>query len=101
MQTMMTIQEIEKIFEKDVPKALMEVNNLLKDGNDEKALHLRLRIHQKLGKHTQAINDCILLLKYFGENEEIQLQKQHLETIVRADQLDVYACTNLHNDPWD
>ena len=97
----MDINAIELLIEKDAQKALKELNNHLNEEVTEDLLKMRLSVHQKLGKHTQAINDCILLLKHFGDSEEIRLQKQHLETIVAADQLDIYACTNLHNDPWD
>ena len=69
--------------------------------SDKELLTLRAKAYQTLNRNTDAINDYIEILKKYGHDEEIENRKKMLETIVGMTQLDIYACTNLHNDPWD
>ena len=98
---MKTLDEIRKEFKEKPQQASADVNILLKNKKTREGLILRAEIYEALTKNTDAINDYIEILKLYGKDEEIENRKKFLETIVSMTQLDIYACTNLHNDPWD
>ncbi len=95
------IEEIRKILQENPQKALVEINALPHVEKSKEALMLRADIFQALNKNTDAINDYIEILKSFGPDEEVENRKKFLETIVGMTQLDIFACTNLHKDPWE
>ena len=96
-----TINNIRKILEKNPAKALELTNNELRKTTAKELLLLRAEIYQTMNKNTDAINDYIDILKTYGADEEVENRKKFIETIVGMTQLDIFACTNLHNDPWD
>jgi len=95
------LNEIEKLLESNAEKALEKIQKIMTKNSDKELLTLRAKIFQTLNRNTDAINDYIEILKKYGHDEEIENRKKMLETIVGMTQLDIYACTNLHNDPWD
>lgn len=97
----MKLQEIKEIIETKPVEALEWINKIDISLRNKDYYLIRIAIFQKLNRNTDAVNDCIEALKLFGSDEFIENQKQYLETIIRMTQLDVYACTNLQNDPWD
>jgi len=96
-----TIDNIRKILEDNPAKALELTNNALKKNRSKELLLLRAEIYQTMNQNTNAINDYIDIIKKYGADEEVENRKKILETIVGMTQLDIFACTNLHNDPWD
>ena len=97
----MNIEDIKQNFRQNPQKALEDINAVLEKEKTKESLCLRAEIYQALNKNTDAINDYIEVLKAYGADEEIENRKQILETIVGMTQLDIYACTNLHKDPWE
>jgi len=95
------INEIKKLLESNVAEALEKIQKIMAKDSDKELLTLRAMAYQTLNRNTDAINDYIEILKKYGSDEKIENQKNMLETIVGSTQLDIYACTNLHNDPWD
>jgi hypothetical protein len=97
----MNLEKLSSQINENPELALAELNLLLKDKLDKDLLILRSQVHQKMNRLTDALNDCIDFLGHFGHDEKVFQQKLYLENIIKMSQLDVYACTNLHIDPWD
>jgi tetratricopeptide (TPR) repeat protein len=71
--------------------------------NDVKNTHvleMRAEVFHKLNRIADAVNDLNRLLKIEPGNDTIKARKELLQTILKNSQLDVYACTNTHLDPW-
>lgn len=96
-----SLNDIRKILKKNPAKALELVNLEINKNSGKNLLMLRSEIYQATNENTKAINDYIEILKVYGADEEVENRKKLLETIVGMTQLDVFACTNLHKDPWD
>jgi tetratricopeptide (TPR) repeat protein len=57
-------------------------------------------LYQRLQKYGKAINICNKVLKVEPDNEKVLKQKELLNEILKFTQLDIFAATNLWNDPW-
>ncbi len=57
-------------------------------------------LYQRIGKYGKAINVCNRVLEQEPDNKTVAKQKEFLTEILKFTQLDIYASTNLHNDPW-
>ncbi len=57
-------------------------------------------LYQRIGKYGKAINVCNRVLEQEPDNKVVLKQKEYLNEILKFTQLDIYASTNLHNDPW-
>ena len=71
--------------------------------NDSKNITPRLQLgkaYQKKNEYPNALNTYILLLEIDPENEEALYEKEVVHGLIKQSQLDVYACTNTHMDPW-
>lgn len=97
----MNLEKLSSQINENPELVLAELNLLLKDKLDKDFLLLRSQLYQKMNRLTDALNDCIDFLDHFGHNEKVFQRKLYLENIIKMSQLDVYACTNLHIDPWD
>ncbi len=71
-----------------------------KDEQNTKVLEQRAEVFHKLNRLGDAINDLNRYLKIAPGDEEIKARKELLQTILKNSQLDIYACTNTHLDPW-
>ena len=65
-----------------------------------RVLEMRAEVYHKLNRLADAVNDLNRFLKIEPDNERIIARKDLLQTILKNSQLDVYACTNTHLDPW-
>lgn len=88
-----------ELSEKNPEEALMELSKI--EERDKQMKMLQAEICQKLNKNIDALNIYIELLQDFGADKAIENKKLFLENIIQTSQLDIYACTNLHLDPWD
>ncbi len=75
---------IDEIFESDNIDELKEI----------------IYLYQRIGKYGKAINVCNQILEQEPENKVVSKQKEFLTEILKFTQLDIFASTNLHNDPW-
>jgi len=82
------IHEAEKLLDK-----MFEFSN-----TDE--LKEIIYLYQRLGKYGKAINVCNKILEKEPDNKQIKEQKEFLNEILKFTQLDIFASTNLNNDPW-
>jgi Flp pilus assembly protein TadD len=57
-------------------------------------------LYQKTGEFANAINLYNKLLEIEPNNKEAQINIEMMQTIFRHSNKDIFACTNLHNDPW-
>lgn len=97
----MELNYLEQQLEESPELALIQIDKMLNENPSKELYILRMKAHQKLNNLTEAVNDCIDILRIYGSDEFVENQKAYFETIISLSQLDIYACTNLHNDPWD
>ncbi|MBN2747261.1 MAG: hypothetical protein JXR34_11095 [Bacteroidales bacterium] len=97
----MELHHLEQKLDESPEKALVQIDTMLKENPTKELFMLRMNAHQKLNNLTEAVNDCIDILRIYGSDAFVENQKAYFETIISHSQLDIYACTNLHNDPWD
>jgi len=70
------------------------------DPENTEVLEQRAEVYHKLNRLADAINDLNRYLKILPGDEKIKARKELLQTILKNSQLDIYACTNTHLDPW-
>ncbi len=73
---------------------------LIKKTDNLELLCAKADILKKLNKFTDAINIYINIIEKFPEHKKAQVEKELLHTVMLQDNKDIFACTNLHNDPW-
>lgn len=64
-------------------------------------LQKRADCYHKLNQWPKALNDYNRYLRLNPENEELKAKRDLVEIIIKNGQLDIYACTNTHLDPWN
>ena len=85
----------------DVEAVLKEIEKLLsKNNNDISLRHIRARIHIKLQNFGQAINDYKTILDIDKEDKLATQQIEQLKTILKYNNIDIYANPNTNFDPW-
>ncbi len=96
------IKEAEACMEKEQwNEALVLLNEIYKKESDNKSvLLMRADVLHKLNRMADEVNDLNRFLKLDPNNETIIARKELIQTILKNSQLDVYACTNTHLDPW-
>ena len=89
---------IEKESYKEAERLL---NNALRDTPDDPGLFLaRAKLYRQIQRFSEAINDLQHVLKLDPDHREAGNLLELTHDILRYQKLDIYACTNLHNDPW-
>ncbi len=96
-------------------ETIEKINRLLDEGKNEEAEKLLdsiaakgvvdelkeiIYLYQRLQKYGKAINVCNQVLEAEPGNQQVLRQKELLNEILKFTQLDIYASTNLWNDPW-
>jgi len=98
----MELNAFKSILEKGNLDGLIAI--LLKEIDDDpKNLVPRFQIAKayiKITDYPKAVNTYIALLQIDPDNEEAKFEKEAAQSILAQSQLDVYACTNTHMDPW-
>ncbi|MFP4025220.1 MAG: tetratricopeptide repeat protein [Thiohalospira sp.] len=94
---------VEKLVkEDDYLRAIDELNNLYKlyPGNAE-ILIKRGDLNYKLQNYSSALNDYNKALKIKGKKtKDIEAKIEIITNIIKYRGSDIYAATNLNNDPW-
>ncbi len=57
-------------------------------------------LFQQLGEYGEGINTCNKILKQNPDYKKAKALKDLLTELLKFTQLDIYAATNLWNDPW-
>ncbi len=68
--------------------------------NNKNLLVKRADIYFKTNHLGRALNDLRKALKTSPESKEIKTKIETIEQILKNQALDIYASTNLNNDPW-
>ena len=96
------INKAKELIAKEQWDAALELLNKAfeMDATHTEVLELRAEVYHRLNRLSDGVNDLNRLLKLEPDNEKIKAKKELLQTILKNSQLDIYACTNTHLDPW-
>jgi len=97
---MNTIKEF--IENQKYQEAYDRVEELLKESSEElELLCAKAEVLKKLNKFTDAINVYIHIIDKNPDYKKAQVEKDLLHVVMLQDNKDIFACTNLHDDPWE
>jgi len=86
---------------KEIKLLLKELESLLgKNEKNKEILHLRAQLYIKIEEPSKAINDYNEILTIDPEDQTSLFQVEHLKTILRFRNTDIYANPNTSHDPW-
>ncbi len=90
------------VEENDYLKAIEELNNLYKlHPKNAEILVKRGDLYYKLQNYSGALNDYNKALKLKGKkSKDIEAKIEIITNIIKYQGSDIYAATNLNNDPW-
>jgi tetratricopeptide (TPR) repeat protein len=96
------LKKIEELKKKEqFEQALNLISEAIKEHPDNiELLLLEGKILKQLQKFPDAINVFQKILKLDPQHQEALNLKKMTQDILRFEQLDIYASTNLTNDPW-
>jgi len=96
------MKEIDQLIEAEKYDDAFDFINqkLAEDTQNTEFMFYKALLLQKTGKFADAINLYNKLLEIEPENKEAQINIEMMQTIFRHSNKDIFACTNLHNDPW-
>lgn len=87
--------------EKQIRELLDELNKFLEESPEHiRLLEARALLHTKLERYGQAINDYRQILQHDRDNRVAAVQIEHLTTILRYRNTDIFENPNTHLDPW-
>jgi len=85
----------------EIKSLLKELESILeKNEKNPEILHLRAKLYIKLEEPSKAINDYNKILTIDPEDQTALFQIEHLKTILRFRNTDIYANPNTNHDPW-
>lgn len=80
---------------------LSKVDSLILNNQQSKQLlQLRADLFIKMQKPAKAINDFKAILELDPDNSIAKFQVEHLKTILKFNNTDIYANPNTNLDPW-
>ena len=96
------IEEVDKLVENE---SYSEARRLLDNALDEQPestvlLLNRAKLFRQLQKFGNPFNDFQAVLKVDPDHQEAKNLLNLTHSILQGQQLDIYASTNLNNDPW-
>lgn len=94
--------KIEKyIKNQEYTKAVVEITEQLTNSQNEVDLYiLRGDIYYLKQEYPKALNDYNKVLKLDSNNKIISSKVEMIKEILKFQNLDIYASTNLNKDPW-
>ena len=82
--------------------AYNRVEELLTEKPEElELLCLKAELLKKLNKFPDAVNIYIKIIEKYPDYKKAQVEKDLLHVVMLQDNKDIFACTNLHDDPWE
>lgn len=96
------IEEVNWLIENEAySEAKKLLNSALKENSENTVLLLnRAKLFRQLQNFSEAFNDLQFILKIDPTHEEAKNLLNLTREILQCQQLDIYASTNLSNDPW-
>jgi len=101
MENLFTL--VDQFIEKNkYTEAIEQLNKLQKQYPKNGEIFVkRADLFYKLQKYTDALNDYNQSLKYDPKHsDEVKAKIEIITNIIKYQGSDIYAATNLHNDPW-
>ena len=96
-------KQVDQLIKKqEYNEALEQLNKLNRQYPDNVEILLkRAGLLYKLQKYTDALNDYNQSVNKGVKNtEEVKAKIEIITNIIKYQGADIYASTNLHNDPW-
>ena len=95
-------ERIEKsINNKEYQLAINDLDLALKNNPENKELLLiRGDLFYNLQRYSDALNDYNKVLRIESENKIVSSKVEMIKDILKFQNLDIYAATNLNLDPW-
>lgn len=95
-------RKIGELIESESYKEAERIVNeaLQKTPDNTDLLLVRAKLYRQIQRFSEAINDLQQVLKLAPDHHEARNLLELTHDILRYQKLDIYACTNLHNDPW-
>ena len=97
---MKTTDEVIKLLDEGKNEEAEKILDEIARKGDIEELKEIIYLYQRLQKYGKAINICNRVLESEPDNAKVLKQKELLNEILKFTQLDIYASTNLWNDPW-
>ena len=96
------MKEIDQLIDNEEYESAFEIINkkLEEHIDDIKLLFYKALLLQKTGSSADAINLYHKILEMDPNNKEAKVNIELIQSIFRHSNKDIFACTNLHNDPW-
>jgi tetratricopeptide (TPR) repeat protein len=90
------------IEENKYAEAIEQLNKLQKQYPKNGEIFVkRADLFYKLQKYSDALNDYTQSLKYdIKQSDKVKAKIEMITNIIKYQGSDIYAATNLHNDPW-
>jgi Tfp pilus assembly protein PilF len=93
---------LDYIEKQEYEKAMILVEEALNKTPDVLELMCaKAEILKKQNKFTDAVNQYIRVIEKHPEHKKAQIEKDLLHTVMLKDNLDIFASTNLFDDPWE
>lgn len=87
--------------EEELADLLNKVNNYLQDDPlNIDLIEVRAELYKKLQKFGLAINDYRSILLIDKKHTQAQIQTEHLLTILKYQNIDIFENPNTNFDPW-
>jgi len=97
---MNTIKEL--LENQKYQEAYDRVEQLLKESPEKlELLCAKAESLKKLNKFSDAVNQYIRIIEKYPDYKKAQVEKDLLHIVMVQDNKDIFACTNLHDDPWE
>ncbi|HRW62351.1 MAG TPA: tetratricopeptide repeat protein [Bacteroidales bacterium] len=95
-------KSFEEIINKgDYSKAISAINNCIALNPDKADFFMaRGDLYYKMQKFALALNDYNKAFKKDPDNKNIKTKIEFIKDILKFQNLDIYASTNLNKDPW-
>ena len=93
---------IQHIENQEYEEAIRLVDEtLLENPNKLELLCAKAEVLKKTNKFIDAINLYINIIEKHPDYKKAQIEKDLLHVVMVQDNKDIFACTNLYDDPWE
>lgn len=95
-------KEVSNYIQKNKFNEALDVVNqeISKDSKNIDLYIMRGDLYYRMQKFADALNDYNKVLKVDKTNKSISSKVELIKGILKFEALDIYASTNLNNDPW-
>jgi len=99
---MTIIEEVDERLQNRQTEEALEIiqNHLKKYPNDKQVLFKHYEVLLSFNRLPHARNVLNKMVKLFPDDKEVRSRLLMLTEIMRFEEKDIYASTNLNNDPW-